>query len=303
MLAGNGKAVNKLLEIILCMWLQRCIIREEHSTNENWGYFCLCTEACYVEQPAVFPCVDPDTLAAGLEGMSEKQWEEDAQECRCKHATLFSDATEEWEGLRGRCVKANGAVHVLVEGCCTASFMGKTLSMFKCYLWVKACAIYGQKLVYITYVEVNILVEKLTIHFYPLTHWLGKLAVWKLYGRCPWEAKTIVNTFLPIFQVFVKVYPVIKLNHLTFLRKELAIYWGKIFLGSRLSGHLCSDYSEIPSKHMLKTYVTTCWWGIMIIVITMFMCFITLYLCLRDSMFSTFLLTFKAALVQIWQHL
>ena len=62
--------------------------------------------------------------------------------------------------------------------------------------------------------------------------------------------KTFVNTFLPIFQVFVKVYPVIKLDHLTFLRKELAIYWGKMFLGSRLSGHLCSDYSEI----LLKTY-------------------------------------------------
>ena len=63
---------------------------------------------------------------------------------------VFSDATEEWEGLQGRPVKANGAMHVLVEGdhCCTASFMGKALSMFTevlfigkrlCYLWAKTC--------------------------------------------------------------------------------------------------------------------------------------------------------------------
>ena len=51
------------------------------------------------------------------------------------------------------------------DHCCTALFMGKTLSMFKCYLRLKGCVIYGQKPLYInvTYIEVNILVEKLTI--------------------------------------------------------------------------------------------------------------------------------------------
>ena len=51
------------------------------------------------------------------------------------------------------------------DHCCTALFMGKTLSMFKCYLRLKGCVIYGQKLVYInvTYIEVNILVEKVEI--------------------------------------------------------------------------------------------------------------------------------------------
>ena len=51
------------------------------------------------------------------------------------------------------------------DHCCTVLFMSKTLSVFKCYLRLKGCVIYGQKLVYInvTYIEVNILVEKLTI--------------------------------------------------------------------------------------------------------------------------------------------
>lgn len=56
------------------------------------------------------------------------------------------------------------------DHCFTALFMGKTFSIFKCYLRLKGCVIYGQKLVYInvTDIEVIILVEKLTIHFYRL---------------------------------------------------------------------------------------------------------------------------------------
>ena len=67
-----------------------------------------------VEQPAVDPGVNIDSVAAVLEGVLEEHGEDDTKDRRRKDAALFHSSAA-MEGLRCCTIEADCAVHVLME--------------------------------------------------------------------------------------------------------------------------------------------------------------------------------------------
>ena len=87
-----GELTDKLLQAVLCVWCQGCIICKKHLANQHLCYFDLGTEAGDVKELAVGPGVDVYSLAAVLEGVLEEHGEEYAEERQHKDAALFYPA-------------------------------------------------------------------------------------------------------------------------------------------------------------------------------------------------------------------
>ena len=97
LLAGMGETIEKLLQAVLCVRSQGCVVHEQHLTDEHVCDFCFRTQSGNVEELAVTPGVDVDSLAAVLEGILEEHGEKNAEKCRRKDAPLFHPAAN-WEG-------------------------------------------------------------------------------------------------------------------------------------------------------------------------------------------------------------
>ena len=88
LLAGMGETTDKLLQAVFCVRSQGCVICEQHLADEHVCDFCFCTQSGSVEELAVSPGVDVDSLAAVLEGVLEEHGEKDTEKCRRKDAPL-----------------------------------------------------------------------------------------------------------------------------------------------------------------------------------------------------------------------
>ena len=75
---------------------------------------CFRTQSGNVEELAVSPSVDVDSLAAVLEGVLEKPGEKGTEKCRCKDAALFHPDAD-WEGFGCRPIEIERAAHVFME--------------------------------------------------------------------------------------------------------------------------------------------------------------------------------------------
>ena len=64
---------DKLLQAVFCVRSQGCAVREQHLADEHICDFSFRTQAGNVEELAVSPGVDIDSLAAVLDGVLEEQ--------------------------------------------------------------------------------------------------------------------------------------------------------------------------------------------------------------------------------------
>ena len=94
LLAGMGETTAKLLQAVFCVRSQGCVVCEQDLADEHVCDFCFRTQAGNVEELAVSPGVDVDSLAAVLEGVLEEYGEKDTEKCWRKDAPLFHPAAD-----------------------------------------------------------------------------------------------------------------------------------------------------------------------------------------------------------------